>query len=157
MTTQDLNQWPAQEPPEGFPDRAVAAMLTSRGARPRRRMERRWVAGLALAAVLAAAGAWGMVELKRSREPKAPAIATAMMPASATAPAASPPLVPVAAAVPSASQPTPVLATPPSAPVRPKPSASAAPAPSASAPGEKKIIVPRCECPPNEGFCTCVQ
>ena len=80
MTTQDLNQWPAQEPPDAFADRAVSAMVASRVAAPRRRMERRWGAGLALAAVRAAAGAWGMVQMNQARRPKVPQIATATVP-----------------------------------------------------------------------------
>jgi len=156
MALQDSRQWPAQEPPADFADRAVEAMLRAPSAPVRRRVDRRWVFGLAFAATLAAAGAWAAVELTRKPasppappEPPAPA-ACANTPQASAAQLAGPALTASAAPVPA---PAPSI-------VRPKPSASAAssaaPAPSASAPEIKKIRTPRCECAPMAGFCTCV-
>jgi len=157
MATQDWNQWPAQEPPADFADKALAAMMKPERRAGSRRLDRRWVAGLALAAVLAAAGAWGMVEVKKAREARLPAA-----PADTTSPTESvgskPPPSRFVATLPSASETAPTATVPPSAPPRPRPSASApaaVPSATATAP-DKKILTPRCECPPNEGFCTCV-
>jgi hypothetical protein len=159
MTTRELNQWPAQAPPADFADRAVAAMLKAERRSPARRVDRRWVAGLALAAVLAAAGAWGMVEIRKARAPQTPAVVPTPAATSVEPAAPKRTSVQTAVAAPSASQPTPAVTVTPSAPVRPKPSASAPVAvPSASVVvPDKKIVAPRCECPPAEGFCTCIE
>ena len=156
MALQDSRQWPAQEPPADFADRAVEAMLRAPSVSAHRRIDRRWAFGLAFAATLAAAGAWAAVELTRRpaappapAEPPAPA-ACANTPQGSAAMIAGPAAIASSAAVPAPNPPV----------VRPKPSASAAssaaPAPSASAPEIKKVRTPRCECAPMAGFCTCV-
>jgi hypothetical protein len=159
MTTRDVNSWPAQEPPADFADKALAAMMKSEQRAPSRRLDRRWVAALALAAVLATVGAFAMVEARKAREPKLPAASPTPVAASIEPRAPSPTPLQIAVAAPSASEPAPTAAVPPSAPPRAKPSASApaaVPSATASAP-DKKIRSPRCECPPSEGFCTCVE
>ena len=158
MAMRNWDSWPAQEPPAEFADRAVTAMLRAQRAGIRGRLNRRWVVGLSLAAVLAAAGAWGMVRAVRPSAPRLPSAVPEAPSASAEASTPAPPRVVLAPAADSAPKPAPSATAAP-APVRPKPSASASampPAPSASAP-VKKIIVPRCECAPKDGICTCVQ
>jgi len=158
MTFRPWTQWPADEPPPDFTDRMVGRLLEASEPLPRpARSRRRWVMGLALAAVLAATSAWAVMQYARQHAavPEPPAVE---QPAAAPQPSPSPsPVVGALAPAPSASEPEEPAPVASPARVKAKPPASAsAPVPPASA-SARHVIVPRCECGPASVICTCVE
>jgi hypothetical protein len=152
MTSRDFHDWPAQEPPADFAERAVSAILAGDALPVAHRSKRRWPALLAVAVVFAGAGAWAAMGGWRPGSP---------------APVVEPP--PPPAVPPPAETVEPVRA--PALPreptdggvatvrVRPRPSATASGQPPPPEPPDagRWIMVPSCTCSPFEGICSCVE
>lgn len=79
MTPHVGSAWPAQKPPGEFAERTVDAILRDRMARRSSARPRRWWGVWAIAAVLAAGGAWASIVL-----PQAPQAYVSVPPASKT-------------------------------------------------------------------------
>lgn len=152
MTSRELHDWPAQQPPADFAERAVLAILTADAPPAPRRSPRRWPALLAVAAVFAGAGAWAAMGGWR---PDAPVPAVEPAPPPVPPPPASAPVEP-------RREPAPPLepedAGVASVRVRPRPSATASAQAAAEPPDAGRwIMVPSCTCSPFEGICSCVE
>jgi hypothetical protein len=143
VTPNRWDAWEPQEPAADFAERTVAAALRERVAR-RRTSSRRWIGAVALAATLVAGAAWGFSAWpSRGGAPPSPAEVTAPgepvrsvdlhLAHEAVAPAAPPPS----------------SAMPPRRKVL-------APEPERSGPDAgRKVILPRCDCAPDQVMCTC--
>jgi hypothetical protein len=139
--------WQAEEPSADFAERVAAAMLRERlkgpGGSARKRRTYRLVV-VALAACLAAGGAWGFSRLYEGRHPaRAEAAATPVAPVSPPVPPSAPAVAVVTAAEETA---PPARAT--KLKRRPEPVGSAPP---------PKVILPRCTCAPVDGVCGCLE
>ena len=146
----DWNRWPAQEPPDDFADRAVAAML--RTDRAPRRMGGRWFIPLAAAAILVGSASWARITSQQVPE-------GAPVPSAEPAPEIFAPELPlpptVRGAAPTAPEPEPEVKLPPP---RPRPSAPAVEAPPESEPDAgTMVVVPRCICEHGTLICSCVE
>jgi hypothetical protein len=142
MTSLHPRAWPAQEPPADFAERTALRVLEQR--RRSLRLRRRALTGGAVAAVMIAGGAWGFARSARPREAMQsfPA-STATLEVVSPAPKIEPPSV-----VPPALEPR--------APVPLRHRKSEAYAPTAPPDAGRKVILPRCNCSPNEAtICDC--
>jgi hypothetical protein len=146
MTDDFWQAWSGQPPPPGFAERTTAHVFERE--RSLARMQRRRAVWITAAAVLlGTASAWAMRELGH-RAPPRPAGIAAPAPAERDPIRESPSAVVAPIAIPAA-EPVPSVE---SAAPRRKPSAR----PATSAAPPPIIHVPRCECVPNEGLCTCL-
>jgi hypothetical protein len=142
MTHSRWKAWHAQEPPSGFTERTVAALLRDRGRR-RTFGGRRWALAVAMAAVLVGGAAWGLggFSLPSRSLPAPPAPAT-------IEPRPEPPARVV--------HEPPAEITPPAVPAPSVPRRRVeAPPPATSASAGRKVVLPRCYCSPNEAICDC--
>ncbi len=155
MSLQPWTQWPAEQPPPDFADRMAERLLQAPGPMVRpSRSPRRWLAAIALAAVLVGTTAWAMVHYARTHAPAPPA-PVAEQPAAAPEPSAPSKALPGAVApTPPPEEPAPVSALPTP---RPKVSAAASTPVAPPSASVRHIVVPRCECGPASVICTCVE
>ena len=148
MSPMDRNAWQAQVPPDGFADRATAAILEE-GQRERALVVRRtgsvrWILPAAAACLLVAGAAWALTQ----RAPKP----TPMVPVAASPTIAQEEDLPVALPLASAARPLPVATVSPRPRAdAPKAALSASAAPPALSP--PRVIVPPCRC--NAYACEC--
>ena len=143
MTSPRWNLWRASGPPADFADRIVAELVLD-GRRRRARRRRPSILVAAFAAVMVAGGACGFASLSaRSVRQHAPAKPVMTTTQAATRAATAAPLVP------SGAPPAP----PPPPPTRP---ARSTPAPAGVGhDAGRKVILPHCNCSPNESICDC--
>jgi len=147
----DWNRWPAQEPPDDFADRTVAAML--RTDRAPRRMGGRWFIPLAAAAIFVGSASWAMIARQQAAE--AVPVPTVVPTAHQVVPDLPPP-PPDRVAIPAPPEPEPVVKQP--TPPRPRPAATAPPPPPESEPDAGAVVVvPRCICEHGTLICSCVE
>ncbi len=145
MTSNRWDAWKPQEPPEGFAQRTVAIALEEALRAPRARRGVRWVFLAAAAVMLVGGAAWGFSAWSVRRTPRlAPAETQAAPP-----PAHSmEPLLVHSFAPPDARSPRPVAAPIVTRPRRPQ-------APEGAPDAGLKVIVPACDCVPDQVMCTC--
>jgi hypothetical protein len=143
MTPDRWDAWEPQAPPDDFARRTVAIVLRQRRATRRAGMAR-WSVALAAAAVMIGGVAWGFSAWSdRSAVRLSPVPApTAPDPVRSLAPLARP-LLPAEAGVP-----TPIAT--PSRPRRPR-----TPPEMGASDAGRKVIVPECDCVPDQVMCTC--
>jgi hypothetical protein len=135
--------WEPQAPPDDFAGRTVATALEQRQAR-RRTGKARWGALAAAAAMMVGGAAWGLSAWSgRNVVPLSPTPA-----APAPDPARS--IEPLARRFPPADAGSPALGTIPSRPRRPR-----APPEIGAPDAGRKVIVPACDCVPDQVMCTC--
>jgi hypothetical protein len=143
MMSNQWKAWPAQSPSADFAERTLVALVRDRRGRFAW-LGRRWFMAAAMAAVLIAGGAFGLMRFSSPRTPPSPG---ALPSAVTTRTTAEPPAIPaVRPAEPRTSE-APVSATP----ARRRLEAPAAGPPDAG----RRVILPRCNCSPNEAICDC--
>lgn len=147
----DLNRWPAQEPPEDFADRTVAAMLSAE--RAPRRLGPRWFIPLAAAAVLVGSASWAMISLQQPSTAAPAPSAESTTPVKTFVPDPSPPVRTDVSALPEPAREEPAAMVP--APVakaeQPEPEPESAPD------AGTLVVVPRCVCEHGTVICHCVE
>jgi hypothetical protein len=130
--------WRPQKAPQGFAERAAAAVLRDRAVRRSSSRSRRWVVLLSAASLLAGGAAWAW----RMRPVETPTVTHTVLVSAAVA---SQPTVELRTSSPIA----PVVKAPAVVPVRKVPPAASA----SSVALPTKLILPRCTC--NEFACDC--
>jgi hypothetical protein len=148
MTSNRWDAWEPQEPPEDFAERTVATALEEalREPRARRRGRReRWALLAAAAVMLVGGAAWGFSAWSVSRASRLAPVATPPAPAPARS---MQPLLIHSFTPPDAGNPAPVAAPVVARPRRPQ-------APESAPDAGRKVIVPACDCAPDQVMCTC--
>jgi hypothetical protein len=146
----DFNRWPAQEPPDDFADRAVAAMLSAD--RAPRRLGPRWFIPLAAAAILVGSASWAMIGLDRAPAEELAPSADVPPPAKTFVPDPAPPVRADVSAVPEPADEPPPSARPAPVAKAPEPESEPESAPDAGS----FVVVPRCICEHGTVICHCV-
>ena len=144
MTSNRWDAWEPQEPPEGFAGRTVAVLLEDRVV-PRRAGGARWIRVAAAAAMLTGGAAWGFSAWTGGRS--APRMLPTVTPAAPEVRSMEP-LFAHPYAVPDAGIPEPAVTA---RPRRPHVAGPESGPPDAG----RRVIVPPCDCAPDQVICTC--
>jgi hypothetical protein len=147
MTSNRWDAWEPQEPPEDFAERTVAIAVEEARRTPRARPRgrgARWVFLAAAAVMLVGGAAWGFSTWSVSRSRRLAPVETPAAPAPARSiePLLARSFTPPDAGSPAVAAPIVVR------PRRPR-------APESAPDAGRKVIVPACDCDPDQVLCTC--